>query len=329
MVVHSLMRIFLPALILIGSVHADIQTSSPPSGQTKGPVVSVPTRRNEPPPTPRVVVNPALRSNTGTSTAAKTQPEAPKVPTVIPRSRSPIVNGVYPWRKNITATVFWVGESATQRNPVSNDKSSWDSSWQDSFGGFDDPDPAKRGADGKRPAGFIPKQNPFYVALPYNDVSKGRHKPEASRVIPWFNKEFERPGKSVCKGRWVQIWYNGKYCFAQWEDCGPFTTEDWEYVFCDSPPKNKANYGAGIDISPAVRDHLGIKGGHAVVDWRFVDFERIRPGPWSHYGENNPFQRPELNPKNIRTERLKRQREGIEKRLLQSDIDKLRREMQG
>lgn len=319
------MRIFIPVLILIGTSYADIQSSpSSPEGKVKGPIVAVPTRRNVPSsPSPRV----STSSMPSAGSSGRAHSAVPKVPIIEPRSRTSIVNGVYPWRKNITATVFWVGESATCRNPVSNDKSSWDASWQDSFGGFDDPDPTKRGLN--RPARFIPKQNPFYVALPYNDVSKGRHKPEASRVIPWFNRDFERPGKSVCKGKWVQIWYNGKYCFAQWEDCGPFTTEDWEYVFGDSPPKNKANFGAGIDISPAVRDHLGIKGGHAVVDWRFVDFHRIKPGPWSKYGDNNPFQRPELAPEKIRTDRLKRQRDGIEKKLLQSDIDKLRRELQG
>lgn len=326
------MRILLTALFLIGTVWADIQSSpSSPPAKAKGPVIAVPTRRNELPPSP------PSRGSAGVS--GKALPEEPKIPTVIPRNQAPVLDEVYPWRKNITATVFWVGESATQRNPVANDKSSWDASWTENFGGFDDPDPAKRLAH--CPQGFTPKLNPFYVALPYNDVSRGQHKAEASRVIPWFNRDFERPGKSVCKGKWVQIWYNGKYCFAQWEDCGPFTTEDWQYVFGDSPPKNKANFGAGIDISPAVRDYLGIKGGHAVVDWRFVGFHRIKPnGPWAKYGDNNPFIHPELDPRRIymdrrrrqsmeKNERLKRQRDGIEKKLLQSDIDKLRRELQG
>ena len=31
---------------------------------------------------------------------------------------------------------------------------------------------------------FIPRQNPFYCALPYNDVTHGQFKPEAPLVIP-------------------------------------------------------------------------------------------------------------------------------------------------
>lgn len=143
--------------------------------------------------------------------------------------------------------------------------------------------------DGLPPENIHPPAKPLYVALPYNDVSRGEHKAEASRVIPWFRREYAGKGQSVCKGRWVQIVYNKRSCFAQWEDCGPFTTEDWPYVFGDKPPVNTQNKGAGIDISPAVRDYLGITGGTAIVHWRFVEFYRIPRGPWSKYGDNNPF----------------------------------------
>ncbi len=70
----------------------------------------------------------------------------------------------YPWHRGIVTTVFWVGESATVNNPVHNRASSWDSNWMISFGGYDNPDPAKR--RGYFPPGFIPKQNPFFCALP-------------------------------------------------------------------------------------------------------------------------------------------------------------------
>lgn len=215
----------------------------------------------------------------------------------MPRSQQ-YNRGAYPWRYNITATVFWVGEDATVKNPVHNHKSSWDGSWKQNFGGFDDPNPDNRikGPHDFRPRNFVPRQNPFYVALPYNDVSRGSHKDEAARIIPWFNRDFYGKGQSVCKGKWIQITYNGKHCFAQWEDCGPFTTEDWKYVFGDSLPQNKSNGCAGIDISPAVRDYLGITGGKATVHWRFVEFNRIPKGPWAMYGENNPFIHPGLRP---------------------------------
>ncbi|SEH91210.1 hypothetical protein [Akkermansia glycaniphila] len=209
-------------------------------------------------------------------------------------TKFPAKVGVYPWHFDVTATVFWIGEAPTARNKTPNHKSSWDQLWQANYGGFDHPDTEFRTED-FCPKGFVPRLNPFYVALPYNDcVGSSAHKPEAERVIPWFKRDFERAGRSVCKGVWVQIFYEGRYCFAQWEDCGPFTTDDWEYVFGSKPPKNANNNAAGIDISPAVRDFLGIPSGSARVHWRFVDFHLVKEGPWAKYGLNNPFVNKEL-----------------------------------
>ena len=94
----------------------------------------------------------------------------------------------FPWKTNIVTTVFWVGEQPTANNPVPNTKSSWDGNWRENFGGYDNPDPSAR--RNFIPAAFVPRQNPFYVALPYNDVSHGRFKPEARLVIPWFKQAF-------------------------------------------------------------------------------------------------------------------------------------------
>jgi len=192
----------------------------------------------------------------------------------------------YPWRNGIVTTTFWVGEEATKRNPVPNHASSWDQQWAKNYGGFDDPNPTNR-AD-YIPVKFTPQQNPFYCALPYNDTTRGTTKPEASRVIPWFKEAFERPGKSVLKGRWVAIRYNGRVAYAQWEDCGPFRTDHWQYVFGNERPRPNLNKGAGLDVSPAVRDYLGMKSTD-VTDWRFVDFEEVPHGPWARHGENNTF----------------------------------------
>lgn len=202
--------------------------------------------------------------------------------------------GTYPWHFDITATYFYIGEQATARNPVPNNASSWDSKWDANYGGFDDPNPANRDPKTFAPKAFTPLLNPFYVALPYNDIQKGGPKPEAAKVIPWYRIEKGGKYESVCRGTWVQIYYNGRYCFAQWEDCGPFNTDDWEYVFRGARPRNKANKCAGIDISPAVRDYLGIKGGTASVHWRFVDFHLVPGGPWAVYGKDNPFVNPAL-----------------------------------
>jgi len=194
--------------------------------------------------------------------------------------------GRYPWKRQIVTTVFWVGERPTVNNPVPNYKSSWDPLWAQSYGGFDTPDSTQR--RNYIPVRFIPRQNPFYVALPYNDVTHGTTKPEARAVIPWFKQAFERPGKSVLKGRWVAIRRGDRICYAQWEDCGPFRTDHWQYVFGNERPRPNLNQGAGLDVSPAVRDYLGISG-KDVCDWKFVDARDVPSGPWVKYGDNNTF----------------------------------------
>jgi hypothetical protein len=180
------------------------------------------------------------------------------------------------WRRAIVATVFWVGELPTQNNPTPNNKSAWDQNWQQNFGGYDDPD--RRSGWG--PAGFTPQLNPFYVALPYNDVARGgKHQDEAKSVIPWFWQEYRGDGISVCKGRWVAIHLRGKICYAQWEDVGPFEVDHWQYVFGSERPRANRNKAAGIDVSPAVRDFLQMKSGER-VEWRFLDEYQVPHGPW-------------------------------------------------
>lgn len=192
----------------------------------------------------------------------------------------------YPWRQNIVTTVFWVGEKPTANNPTPNCKSSWDANWHANFGGYDNPDPSKR--RNYLPIGFVPRQNPFYVALPFNDVTRGTTKPESRRAIPWFKQAFEREGKSVCKGRWVAIRHGNRIAYAQWEDCGPFRTDHWQYVFGRERPRPNLNQGAGLDVSPAVRDYLGLKG-KDLCDWKFVEFRDVPQGPWAKFGDNNTF----------------------------------------
>lgn len=188
-----------------------------------------------------------------------------------------------PWRRNIRATIFWVGEKATPRNPTPNDASSWDPQWQQNFGGVDTPD--KR--DGYLPADFVPRQTPFYIALPYNDlVAGGGHQPEASEVIPWFWKLHTSPTKSVCHGRWLAIHREGRICYAMWRDSGPFYTDDWEYVFRNARPKKNPNGNAGIDVSPAVRDYLKMEG-NDLLDWKFVEDFAVPDGPWKNWQPTN------------------------------------------
>jgi len=218
---------------------------------------------------------------------------------VIPTSSRTLgVSGRYPWKTGIVTTTFWVGEPAGGNNPVHNVSSSWDISWMQSFGGFDNPSPAAR--RNFIAANFVPRQNPFYIALPYNDVTRGSTKPESKVVIPWFKEAFEREGKTVCRDRWVAVRNStGKVCYAQWSDCGPFRTDHWQYVFGNEKPKPNLNNGAGLDISPAVRDYLGLSGTD-VTDWKFIDENEVPRGPWALYGDNNHFvQGPRANQERV------------------------------
>jgi len=191
----------------------------------------------------------------------------------------------YPWKENIITTVFWIGEGTTARNPTPNRASSWDPNWLENYGGVDRPD--RR--NGYLPVSFVPGQNPFYCALPYNDVTHGTTKSEASFVIPWFRQTFKQAGHSVCKDRWVAIRHGSRVCFAQWEDCGPFRTDHWQYVFGTDRPKPNLNGGAALDVSPAVREFLGMNATRDVCDWKFVEFSEVPQGPWARFGENNDF----------------------------------------
>lgn len=209
-------------------------------------------------------------------------PEAARVVLESPRPRA-VASAA--WKRNVVATVFWVGELPTEHNPTPNTQSAWDQNWLANFGGYDDPEHRAE----YLPAGFMPLLNPFYVALPYNDVARGGvHRPEASEVIPWFWQSYRGDGISVCKGRWVAIHHAGRVCYAQWEDVGPFAVDHWQYVFGSDSPRPNRNQDAGIDLSPAVRDFLQLRSG-ATVEWRFAEDREVPAGPWRAWSGHNPL----------------------------------------
>jgi hypothetical protein len=170
-------------------------------------------------------------------------------------SPGPALSGL--WKQNIVATVFWVGETSRENDP-GNLRSAWDHDW----------------------IHRAKTQNPFYVALPYNDVQNGHTKLEARSIIPWFTTAFVRDGQSVLKDRWVAIRKGNLVCYAQWEDVGPFCVDHWQYVFGSERPRPNKNRDAGIDVSPAVRDFLGMSGMDS-CDWRFASEKEIPAGPWT------------------------------------------------
>jgi len=189
--------------------------------------------------------------------------------------------GEFPWHRNIVATVFWIGEPAdSDTNYITNAVSAWDDHWIEHYGGIDDF--AHR--NGYFPADFIPKENPFYLDLPYNDFDdNGNRRADVIRV-PWYNERTWAPDESVMKNRWVRIVHNGTTCYGQIEDAGPRYYDDVDYVFGTARPRNRdyAN-GTGMDVSPALRDCLGFSGldnADNVVDWQFVAAEDVPPGPW-------------------------------------------------
>lgn len=202
----------------------------------------------------------------------------------------------YPWKTGIVTAVFWIGSAGKDKG--ASGASAWDPQWQANYGGFDDPNPARR--QDFVPKRFTPRLNPFYVALPYNDVGKGATKPEARVVIPWFKEAFMEEGKSVCRDRWVLIRNSaGRVCYAQWADSGPYGADHWQYVFGNEKPRPNANGGAGLNVSPAVRDYLQLSTTD-VTDWKFVDVARVPRGPWELYGTNNPFARPAAKVEEVR-----------------------------
>lgn len=176
--------------------------------------------------------------------------------------------------KLVMTTFFWVGEPETASNGyISNVASAWDAKWMEHYGGED----TGTSRCGYAPCAFTPKENPFYVALPYNDLDpKGQRKASASQV-PWFSVAQNQ--KSILKNHWVEMVFNNRTCYGQLEDVGPTEHDDFSYVFGDATPINQFGAKAGLDASPAVRDCLGMKD-NGLVNWRFVDETAVPDGPW-------------------------------------------------
>ncbi len=154
--------------------------------------------------------------------------------------------------------------------------SAWDEKWEQHYGGYDDP--SKR--SGYLPAGFTPLENPFYFALPYNDYDEnGNRRPNANHCTAFTG--VNSSSTSWCKNAWIKITKGGKTAYAQWQDVGPLGEDDSAYVFGTARPKNTWGAKAGLDVSPAVRDYLGLQD----VDntsWSFISAGSVPAGPWKN-----------------------------------------------
>jgi hypothetical protein len=199
-------------------------------------------------------------------------------------------NSKYYLHKDITATYFWVGEDATADNDyISNHPSCFDEQWMKHYGGIDS---INNRTKYFFPKNFIPKENPYYFALPMSDFDDNGNFRKKLEKAPWFNSSYlDSEGnlkKSVIKNKWIKITANGKTAYAQWEDCGPFVYDDFNYVFGKNKPKNKENKNAGLDLSPAVTLYLGLHGMDK-VNWQFVDYKNVPNGPWKQIITKSEF----------------------------------------
>lgn len=177
--------------------------------------------------------------------------------------------------KETFTTIFWIGEGASEDNSyISNAQSAWDPYWLNHYGGIDSPDDRC----GYKPCGFEPKENPFYFALPYNDIDEDGILKESAYTLGWGEKT--DPQYSTVKNKWIEIVYGKNVCYGQWEDVGPYEIDDFDYVFGEATqPKNSVGVNAGLDISPALKDCLCLED-NDITKWRFIEEVEIPDGPW-------------------------------------------------
>ncbi len=242
-------------------------------------------------PTPNTSNSTAPARTTQTTAASSSTPS----PTSIAKtpSNSPTPNSVpsvspsspkawkYPLHTNIKTTYFWAGEAASADNDfIQNVSSAWQENWQAHFGGSDSP----TSRCGYNPCGFSPRENPFYFALPFSDFTSSGPVADLS-MVHWYtaaSRSQLNAGQSILKNRWIQITAapggTSKTVYAQWQDVGPFVEHDTNYVFGTATPTSTR---AGLDVSPAVRDYLGM-GGSTTSSWRFVDISEVPAGPWKN-----------------------------------------------
>lgn len=300
------------------AVKAPMVTPSPMTTPTQ-PAPS-PTATTAPKPTvsPSPTASPSQTAHPTAST-----PVVTPNPVIPSPTSSPTTGRQYPEHTNIVATTFWVGElfnaSLADGSQVC---STYDSNWAYRWSGINKgkvPDTAEGcagsiigGCDGvtsgdkclteartavndyfptKAPT---PKENPFYLDLPYDDLNDPIAFKERCTVIPWAND----PGYSgnctngnfsYMKNRWVKMTGpNGNVCYGQIQDAGPShgsLYHDKNYVFGTNnaqPVQGQFN-NAGADVSPALNGCLGFKeldGSNDKISWSFVDAVDVPNGPW-------------------------------------------------
>jgi len=249
---------------------------------------------------------------------APPSPQPPHQVTVKAATRS------YPWHSNIVATSFWVGELFNDKvSDGSQVCSTYDSKWALHWSGISTgkvpskasgcPGSPSGGCDGIAgskgscktearhesngwfPSKVTPKENPFYLDLPYDDVNDSKAFKARCTDIPWsgdagFTGKCKDKNFTFMKNRWVRmVGPNGHTCYGQIEDAGPShgsLYHDAKYVFgaSDARPVQTQFNHAGADVSPALNGCLGFKeldGDTDHIKWQWVDDADVPAGPWT------------------------------------------------
>jgi hypothetical protein len=249
-------------------------------------------------PWPVVILTGALIGAAGlvVSCTVFTAPAAPNPPA---DTRSSAAADHYPLHTGIIATTFWVGEifdpNAADGSQV---YSTYDAQWETHYGGCDGVriggscrTERRTVANGYFPTAMSPRQNPFYLDLPFDDINNNAAFRQRGQVIPWAHEpayagHLDDPSVSLMKNRWVELRRAGHVCYGQIEDAGPGDYDDTGYVFGtdNARPANTRYNGAGLDVSPALNGCLvftELDGDDDQVDWRFVDAADVPAGPWT------------------------------------------------
>jgi hypothetical protein len=193
----------------------------------------------------------------------------------------------YPVHSQVPATVFRIGVMVPGRGDDAQSlRSGWDRDWAAHYGGCDGygsvgpacrSDLAGRTPPDWFPVAMVPKENPYYVGLPYNDLED----PGRAAVIPWardhgYVEHLRDRSFSLIKNRWVRVTGRTGSCYAQVEDTGPGLS-DPGYVLRGARPAQTP----AINLSPALGRCVGVTdaAGLTHVAWAFVD--RPPTGPWT------------------------------------------------
>lgn len=209
----------------------------------------------------------------------------------------------YPLHTGIVSTTFWIGEVFNPSVPDGSQVfSTYDSMWESHYGGCDGlttsgtcQTEARTAVNGFFPTSMTPKENPFYLDLPYDDLHDPIAFANRDRDVPWANTapysaHHGDTGFSYMKNRWVRIvGPTGQVCFGQNEDAGPSHDKlyhDATYVFgsTDARPFQLYFNNAGMDVSPALNGCLGfsqLNGQNDHVTWQFVEATDVPNGPWT------------------------------------------------